>query len=80
MSPEELREGQSIQVIKSFTDFDGLEIEAGTKLTFLTYSYFPYDDGYTFKFNEMDFRLAGISSKNQHVLSNFSTYFQLMDR
>ncbi|HNP08735.1 MAG TPA: DUF3601 domain-containing protein [Cyclobacteriaceae bacterium] len=74
----ELTAGQSIQVVTTFTDFDGQEIKAGTRLTFLSYSYFPYDEGYTFKFNEGDIRLAGIDRKNEEVLNQFGRYFKIL--
>ncbi len=73
-----LSKGQKIKVIKGFIDFDHDKIEAGRILTFNEYSYFPYDGGYTFQFEEGTIRLAEIDAENERVLNNFSEYFELV--
>ncbi|MBL7876222.1 MAG: DUF3601 domain-containing protein [Cyclobacteriaceae bacterium] len=70
--------GQKIRVITEFLDFDNYKIEAGRILTFTSYTYFPYDGGYTFQFEEDTIRLAEIDAANDEVLTNFSKYFELM--
>lgn len=66
-----LSKGQKIKVIND-------KIEAGRILTFNEYSYFPYDGGYTFQFEDGTIRLAEIDAENERVLNNFSEYFELV--
>ena len=77
MDLTELKEGQRIKVIQQFTDFDGDAIEVDSLWTFRSYSYFPYDGGYTFNFIEGTIRLAELSDANRDVLNGFSNYFVL---
>ncbi|NJM25508.1 MAG: DUF3601 domain-containing protein [Bacteroidia bacterium] len=74
----DLRQGDRIKVIRGFKDFDGDEIKPDTVWTFVSYNYFPYDDGYTFTFDEGVIRLAGIDERNVLVLENAPQYFDLL--
>ena len=74
----ELKPGQKIRIIKSFRDFDNTEITEGTILTFLAYDYFPYDGGYTLKFQESEIRLAEISKQDHYILEHPWEYIQLV--
>lgn len=73
----DLIKGQKVTVIKNFLDFDNQVVEKGTTLTFSNYSYFPYDGGYTFDFEEGGFRLAEIDGGNRTVLDNFNEFFEI---
>ena len=70
--------GQKIRIIKSFKDFDNAEIMEGTILTFVDYEYFPYDGGYTFKFQECEIRLAEISPEDTIILQRPWDYAELL--
>lgn len=74
----DLAAGQKIKVIKKFIDFDRNPISVGRIFTFNCYEYFPYDGGYTFKFEEVRIRLAEVIVSNDHVLSNFKEYFEMV--
>ena len=74
----DLVKGEKIKVIKEFLDFDKYKVEAGRLLTFKEYSYFAYDGGYTFDFEEYGFRLAEIDEDNLQVLNRFSEYFEVI--
>ena len=52
MRLDELTQGSKVRIIKSFEDFDGQKIDVGSEWTFKEYTYFPYDGGYTFYFEE----------------------------
>lgn len=65
-----LRPGERVVVRTAFRTFDGDEIEAGRTLTFLGYTFFPHDDGYTFSFREGGFRLSGLVAENEAVMLN----------
>ena len=58
----DLVQGDKIRVIKDFNDFDNQAIPIGSEWTFKKYTYFPYDGGYTFYFEEGAIRMAEISS------------------
>lgn len=79
MELTDLKAGQRIKVIQEFADFDGDVIPLNSQWTFKQYHYFPYDGGYTFDFNEGIIRLAEIDDANRQVLSQFNTYFTLID-
>jgi hypothetical protein len=70
--------GQRIRVTQEFLDFDGDKIEVGTSWTFKEFTYFPYDGGYTFYFEEGGIRLAEIEENNRAVLGSFSSFFELV--
>jgi hypothetical protein len=74
----QLQPGQRIRVIQQFQTFDKNRIEAGDEFTFCSYQYFPYDDGFTFQFEEGIIRLSGNNPDNCLVLANFSAYFELL--
>jgi 8-oxo-dGTP diphosphatase len=65
-----LRPGERVLVRTAFRTFDGGEIAAGRTFTFVGYTLFPYDDGYTFSFEEGGFRLSGLVAENEAVLVN----------
>ena len=65
-----LRPGERVLVRTAFRTFDGGEIAAGRTFTFVGYTFFPYDDGYTFSFEEGGFRLSGLVAENEAVLVN----------
>jgi hypothetical protein len=73
-SPGAMKPGQRYRVLQTFTDFDSQVVEAGRELTFRSYSYFPYDGGYTLYFEEGVIRLAQIDSENMVVLRDFPLY------
>lgn len=73
-----LVKGQKIRIIKSFQSFDKVQIDKGRVLTFIGYSFFPYDDGYSFSFEEGGFRLSGNVSENMEILGKFDQYFELL--
>lgn len=80
MRLDELIEDKKIKVIKSFKDFDGQAIEIGSEWTFVRYTYFPYDGGYTFYFREGVMRMAEISSgEDFYVFEHTSEYFELIN-
>src|SRR5262245_56539640 len=53
----EFTPGMSVRVKQTFTDFDGQVVPAGTRLTFRSGSYFPYDGGHTWQFDGWTIRL-----------------------
>lgn len=72
--------GARYRVVQDFRDFDGTPFRAGTVLTFLDYSYFAYDGGYTIRFAEAGMRLAEIAPDNEPVLANAgNSYFAPVD-
>ncbi len=80
MQLDELIKGQRIKVIKSFLDFDGQKIEVNSVWTYSEYSYFPYDGGYTFYFEEGVMRMAEISvGEDFYVFEHTSEYFELIN-
>lgn len=58
----EFKPGVTYIVIKAFDDFDGGHFKKGERLTFVDYSFFAYDDGYTFNFRERGMRLRGVDT------------------
>lgn len=62
MSFHDLKEGQKINVIKAFKDFDGTEFKVGSLWIFIDSSYFPYDGGHTLNFKEGTLMMAEIST------------------
>ena len=71
-----MQAGARYRVVRDFLDFDGTPFRAGTVLTFVGYSYFPYDGGYTIHFLEAGMRLAEIAPENVPVLDNSgNSYF-----
>ena len=78
MRLDELTQGSKVRVIKSFADFDGQKINVGSEWTFKEYTYFPYDGGYTFYFEEGEMRMAEISDADYYVFSHASEYFVLI--
>jgi hypothetical protein len=79
MSLSDLKAGQRIKVTQEFLDFDGQKIAVDSQWTFKEYTYFPYDGGYTFYFNEGVMRLAEIDDANSMVLNSFSSFFTLLE-
>ena len=75
----DLKTGQKIKVIQSFLDFDHDKIEEGTEWTFIKYSYFPYDGGYTFEFQEGGMRFAEIDPSSYQVMNSPSAFFELIE-
>jgi hypothetical protein len=74
----ELAKGQKVKIKESFLDFDHIQIETGSVWTFIRYSYFPYDGGYSFYFEEGEIRLAEIDDDNRRVLGSFSLFFEVL--
>jgi len=70
--------GDRIKVIKEFKDFDNQQIAVGSEWTFKKYTYFPYDGGYTFYFEEGVMRMAEISEPDYYVFNHASEYFILL--
>jgi len=70
----DMRPGERFRVIRRFTDFDGNVVEEGLVLTFLSYSFFHYDGGYTATFEERVIRLAEIHSENREILESLSSF------
>lgn len=70
--------GDRIKVIKEFKDFDNQEIPVDSEWTFQEYTYFPYDGGYTFYFQEGTMRMAEISEEDYYVFSHANEYFVLI--
>ncbi len=77
-SLSDLIKDDRIKVIKEFKDFDNQVIPVGTEWTFIEYSYFPYDGGYTFNFKEGEMRMAEISEADYYVFSHAKEYFVLI--
>jgi hypothetical protein len=77
-SMNDLVPGDSVKVIKEFKDFDNQLITAGSIWTFKEYTYFPYDGGYTFYFEEGSMRMAEISEPDYYVFNHASEYFILL--
>jgi mutator protein MutT len=74
-----LSRGDRVVVRTAFRDFDHALIEAGRELTFSHYTFFPYDDGYTFYFERGGFRLSGNEPDQADVLANHEgRYFARM--
>jgi hypothetical protein len=75
----DLVQGDKIKAIKEFKDFDNEIIPVGSEWTFNEYTYFPYDGGYTFYFEEGVIRMAEISSsEDSYVISHANEYFALI--
>jgi len=66
----QLSGGEHLVVRTAFRDFDLAVIEEGRAFTFSHYTFFPYDDGYTFYFASGRFRLSGNEWENAEVLAN----------
>ena len=80
MRLDELIRGSKVRVIKSFEDFDGQKIEVGSEWQFNEYTYFPYDGGYTFYFEEGVMRMAEISAgEDYYVFEHTSEYFEVIN-
>lgn len=62
--------GVRYRVVQAFQTFDGETIAEGTVLTFDSYTYFPFDGGYSIRFAERGFALAEVNAANAHVLAN----------
>ncbi len=77
-SLDDLVAGDRIKVIKEFSDFDNQLIPVGSEWTFKNYTYFPYDGGYTFYFEEGVMRMAEISEPDYYVFSHAGEYFVLL--
>jgi len=73
-----LVEGDKIRVIKDFKDFDGEDVLLGSEWTFKEYTYFAYDGGFTFCFEEGVMRMAEISPEDNYVLTHAREYFILI--
>lgn len=71
-----MRAGERYRVARTFTDFDGQVLEQGRVLTFSSYTFFPYDGGYTAYFDEGVVRLAEISTGNREVLKALDSYLE----
>ena len=76
----DLVRGDKIKVIKEFKDFDGQIVAKGSEWTFIEYSYFHYDGGYTFVFKEGEMRMAEVSPEDYYVVRHASEYFVLVER
>lgn len=74
-----MRAGERYRVARTFTDFDGQVLEQGRVLTFQSYSFFPYDGGYTACFDESVVRLAEISVNNCEVLRALDSYLERLE-
>lgn len=75
-----LAAGARVVVRTAFRDFDDTSVDAGRELTFVHYTHFPYDDGYTFYFENGVFRLSGNEPDNAEVLNNLEgRYFVWAD-
>ena len=74
----DLAQGDKIKVVKEFKDFDSEIIPVGSEWTFDEYTYFPYDGGYTFYFEEGTMRMAEISPEDYYVFSHANEYFVLI--
>lgn len=71
--------GDRIKAIKSFKDFDGQMIAVDSVWTFKSCTYFAYDGGYTFAFEEGGMRMAEISSgEDSYVIDHAPEYFELI--
>lgn len=79
MSLSDLKAGQRIKVTQEFLDFGGQKIAVDSQWTFKEYTYFPYDGGYTFYFDQGVIRLAEIDDMNSIVLNSFSSFFTLLE-
>ncbi len=75
---DDLVQGDRIKIVKEFKDFDNQVVPVGTEWTFIDYSYFPYDGGYTFNFKEGEMRMAEISKADYYVLCNAAEFFMLI--
>ena len=74
----DLKPGQKLRVIQDFYDFDKDLVDLNTVWTFKKSSYFPFDGGYIFEFEEGGIRLAEIDPENVQVLQNPGAYFVLV--
>jgi hypothetical protein len=74
----DLLRGDRIKVIKEFKDFDNQLIPVDSEWTFKEYTYFPYDGGYTFYFEEGVMRMAEISDPDYYVFSHAPEFFVLI--
>lgn len=70
--------GDRIKVIKEFKDFDNQIVPIDSEWTFNEYTYFPYDGGYTFYFNEGVMRMAQISEEDYYVFNHPNEFFVLI--
>lgn len=75
-----LMKGDRIEVIKEFKDFDNQVIPMGSTWVFKEYTYFPYDGGYTFIFEEGIMRMAEISDADYFVFCHANEYFILLPK
>lgn len=79
MSLSDLKAGERIKVTQEFLDFDGQKIAIDSQWTFKEYTYFPYDGGYTFYFDQGVIHLAEVDDMNSIVLNSFSGFFTLLE-
>ena len=57
--------GKSYEALKTFRDYDGIEIAAGTRFTIVRLDFLPYEDGLTLT---GDFAHTGLATLQRRVL------------
>ena len=65
-----LQPGMHLQVMQTFQDYDGQEIQAGEILHFQSSTYFFYDGGHTLHFAEKTIRLADVVEEHHAIIAN----------
>lgn len=78
-SLRDLTAGMRYRVLRTFVDFDGDDVAAGTELTFVAMSYFPYDGGYTLQFVGRTVRVAEIDPVSCRVIEQPGAHFECLD-
>lgn len=75
----DMKPGERYRVKQTFTDFDGQVLEAGTLLTFRSYTLFHYDGGYTVYFDEAVIRLAEVDYATAPILKHLREFLERAD-
>lgn len=76
-----LKPGTRVRVLRTFHDFDGRTIAAGTILELTSYDYFAHDGGHTLRFADgAVIRLLDGDPRSEPVLADRTgVYFERLD-
>ena len=73
-----LAEGDTLEVIREFKDFDGKDYPVGFEfLRFKQYNCVPYHGGYTFSFENTNLRMCDLEPANCEVMFHAEQFFRV---